>query len=119
MTVTLILVVIIALLFDFTNGFHDTANSIATMIGTRAVSPQVAVFMATSLNFCGAFYSLKVAGVIGKDIINADVVTLNVVIGWADRRDHLEPRDLVLRDSFKLFACTGGRSDRLGRDVEW
>ncbi len=80
MSATLIIVVIIALVFDFTNGFHDTANSIATMVGTRALSPQLAVAMAAILNFVGAFLSLEVAATIGKDIINPEIVTLDVVL---------------------------------------
>ncbi len=80
MTITFIIVVLIALVFDFTNGFHDTANSIATMVGTRAMSPQKAVAMAAILNFVGAFLSLEVAATIGKDIIDPSIVTLNVVL---------------------------------------
>ena len=55
MTVTLVAVVLVALFFDFTNGFHDTANSIATSVSTRALSPRNAVAMAAILNFVGAF----------------------------------------------------------------
>ena len=56
----LILVIVVgtALAFDFTNGFHDTANSIATSVSTRAMSPRMAVVMAAGLNFVGAFLSL-------------------------------------------------------------
>ena len=68
--VTLIAVVGIALCFDFTNGFHDTANSIATCVSTRALSPRVAVIWAAGLNFLGAFVSFKVAATIAKDIVN-------------------------------------------------
>ena len=60
MTMTLIAVVVVALFFDFTNGFHDTANSIATSVSTRALSPRNAVAMAAILNFVGAFISFKV-----------------------------------------------------------
>src|ERR671934_264449 len=52
---TLVTVIAVALFFDFTNGFHDTANSIATSVSTRALSPRVAVFTAAVLNIAGAF----------------------------------------------------------------
>ena len=59
MTTTLVVVVIVALFFDFTNGFHDTANSIATSVSTRALSPRLAVLSAAILNVarCGFFSS--------------------------------------------------------------
>src|SRR5215210_8073292 len=69
-----------ALFFDFTNGFHDTANSIATTVSTRAVSPRVAVLGAAILNFAGAFVSLEVAATVAKGIVIPDVITLDVVL---------------------------------------
>ncbi len=54
--------------FDFTNGFHDTANAIATSVSTRVLSPRVAIMMAAILNFLGAFISTKVAKTIGTDV---------------------------------------------------
>ena len=77
---TLVAVVVVALFFDFTNGFHDTANSIATSVSTRALSPRAAVLSAAILNFLGAFVSLEVAATIAKGIVNADVITLDVVL---------------------------------------
>jgi PiT family inorganic phosphate transporter len=77
---TLIAVVAVALFFDFTNGFHDTANSIATTVSTRALTPRVAVAMAAILNFAGAFVSLEVAATVASGIVDADVVTLDVVL---------------------------------------
>ena len=70
--VILWIVVATALAFDFTNGFHDTANAIATSISTRAMAPRVAVGLAASLNFVGAFLSLKVAATIAKGIVDAE-----------------------------------------------
>jgi len=67
--VVLGLVVVTALAFDFTNGFHDTANAMATSIATRALKPKVAVALAALLNFVGAFISLKVAATIAQDIV--------------------------------------------------
>jgi PiT family inorganic phosphate transporter len=77
---TLVAVVAVALFFDFTNGFHDTANSIATSVSTRALSPRAAVLSAAVLNVVGAFVSLKVAATIAKGIVNAEVITLDVVM---------------------------------------
>jgi inorganic phosphate transporter, PiT family len=77
---TLVAVVAIALFFDFTNGFHDTANSIATSVSTRALSPRLAVLSASVLNFAGAFVSLKVAATVAKGIVEPDVITLEVVL---------------------------------------
>jgi PiT family inorganic phosphate transporter len=75
----LVIVVATALAFDFTNGFHDTANVVATSISTRAVPPRVAVTLASILNFAGAFISLKVAATIAKGIVNSGAVTPTVV----------------------------------------
>jgi PiT family inorganic phosphate transporter len=75
----LALVVATALAFDFTNGFHDTANVVATSISTRALPPRVAVALAAVLNFVGAFLSLQVAATIAKGIVDAGGVTLTVI----------------------------------------
>jgi PiT family inorganic phosphate transporter len=79
-TTLLVVVVLVALFFDFTNGFHDTANSIATSVSTRALSPRLAVVSAAVLNFAGAFVSIEVAATIAKGIVDADVITLDVVM---------------------------------------
>jgi PiT family inorganic phosphate transporter len=75
----LVIVVAAALAFDFTNGFHDTANVVATVISTRALPPRVAVAMAALLNFVGAFVSLAVAATVAKGIVSADSITPNIV----------------------------------------
>jgi PiT family inorganic phosphate transporter len=77
---TLFAVVAIALFFDFTNGFHDTANSIATSVSTRALSPRAAVLSAAVLNFLGAFASFKVAATIATGIVDQEIITLEVVL---------------------------------------
>jgi PiT family inorganic phosphate transporter len=77
--VILVIVVATALAFDFTNGFHDTANVVATSISTRALPPRAAVAVAAVLNFVGAFISLKVATTIAKDIVQQDVITTTIV----------------------------------------
>ena len=71
--VILVIVVATALAFDFTNGFHDTANVVATSISTRAMSPRLAVGFAAILNFVGAFLSLEVAATVAKGIVDADL----------------------------------------------
>jgi PiT family inorganic phosphate transporter len=80
MEATLVAVVVVALFFDFTNGFHDTANSIATTVSTRAMSPRAAVAMAAILNVAGAFVSFEVAATIAKDIVDQEAITLSVVL---------------------------------------
>ena len=80
MNATLVAVVAVALFFDFTNGFHDTANSIATSVSTRALSPRAAVAMAAVLNFAGAFVSFKVAATIATGIVDQDAITLDIVL---------------------------------------
>ncbi|MCW3006978.1 MAG: inorganic phosphate transporter [Solirubrobacterales bacterium] len=75
----LYLVVGVALAFDFTNGFHDTANVVATSISTRALPPRVAIAIAAILNFVGAFLSLKVAATIASGIVSPGAVTLTVI----------------------------------------
>jgi len=77
--VVLWIVVGTALAFDFTNGFHDTANAVATSISTRAMPPRVAVTMAATLNFVGAFLSLQVAATIASGIVNPDLMTAAIV----------------------------------------
>jgi PiT family inorganic phosphate transporter len=77
--VVLWIVVATAIAFDFTNGFHDTANAIATSISTRAMGPRTAVAMSASLNFVGAFLSLEVAATIAKGIVDSSVITPPIV----------------------------------------
>src|SRR5215211_2266833 len=79
-TLLLVAVIVVALFFDFTNGFHDTANSIATSVSTGALGPRAAVLMAAVLNFAGAFLSIKVAATVAKDIVDADAISLEVLL---------------------------------------
>lgn len=77
----IITVVVLALAFDYINGFHDTANAIATSVSTRALTPRVAVWMAAALNFLGAMWSTGVAKTIGGDIVkSAQMVTEQTII---------------------------------------
>jgi len=75
-------IVLIAFIFDFINGFHDSANSIATIVGTRVLSPLAAVAWAAVFNFAAAFTgSLAVAKAIGGGMIEQNIVTPNVILG--------------------------------------
>jgi PiT family inorganic phosphate transporter len=75
----LLVVVVLALLFDFSNGWHDSANAIATVVSTRVVSPFVAVMAAGVLNVAGAFMSTAVAKMVGSGIVNPAFVTQEMV----------------------------------------
>ncbi len=76
------LLVFLALVFDFMNGFHDSANAIATVVSTGVLKPQAAVAMAAFFNFVAIFVvSMKVAATIGKDTIHPDVVDHYVIFG--------------------------------------
>jgi PiT family inorganic phosphate transporter len=77
--VVMVIVVGTALAFDVTNGFHDTANVVATSISTRAMAPRLAVTYAAALNFAGAFISLAVAATIAQDVVSAGAITPTVV----------------------------------------
>lgn len=79
--ILILTVIILALLFDFINGFHDTANAIATSVSTRALPPSLAIFMAAGLNFLGAMISTGVAKTIGGDIVSsANIVDEKIII---------------------------------------
>ncbi len=70
--IILVIVVLTALAFDFTNGFHDTGNAMATSIATGALKPKTAVALSASLNLVGAFLSVEVARSVGSGIVNLD-----------------------------------------------
>jgi PiT family inorganic phosphate transporter len=82
-----VLVIVVALGFDYTNGFHDAANAIATSISTRALTPRAALGMAAAMNLAGAFLGTAVASTVGEGIINAPrgitglVIVLSALVG--------------------------------------
>jgi PiT family inorganic phosphate transporter len=76
----LVLVVVVALGFDFTNGFHDTANAVATSVSTRALTPRVAVLIAAVANLAGAFVTTAVATTVGQGIIDTGLATDKTVL---------------------------------------
>jgi inorganic phosphate transporter, PiT family len=77
--VILVIVIGAALAFDFTNGFHDTANVVATSISTGAARPSVAIAAASILNFAGAFISISVAATVANDVVDAAAITPTIV----------------------------------------
>ncbi len=79
LTGMLLVVVVLALLFDFSNGWHDSANAIATVVSTRVLSPFVAVMGAGVLNVAGAFMSTAVAKMVGSGIVNPALATQEMV----------------------------------------
>jgi PiT family inorganic phosphate transporter len=79
-TALLVLTVVIALGFDFTNGFHDTANAVATSVSTRALTPRTAVLIAAVANLAGAFVTTAVATTVGKGIIDTNLATEQTVL---------------------------------------
>jgi inorganic phosphate transporter, PiT family len=79
-SILLWVVVVVALGFDFTNGFHDTANAVATSVSTRALSPRTAVFVAAVANLAGAFVTTAVAKTVGQGIIDTGLATEKTVL---------------------------------------
>ena len=78
-TFMLVVVLVLAVFFDYTNGFHDTANAIATSVATRALAPRYAILMAAAFNFIGAFAGTAVATTIGSGLVDATTSTTTVV----------------------------------------
>ena len=79
-TALLVIVIVVALGFDFTNGFHDTANAVATSVSTRAMSPRLAVLIAAVANLAGAFVTTAVAKTVGKGIVNVGLTDTKTVL---------------------------------------
>src|SRR5690349_22221249 len=79
--IVLVVVVVTALAFDFTNGFHDTANAMATSIATGALKPRTAVLLAGVLNLIGAFLSVQVALTISSGLVDEHQITPQVILG--------------------------------------
>ena len=76
----LVITVVVSLAFDFTNGFHDTANAVATSVSTRALSPRAAVAVAAVANLAGAFATTAVATTVGSGIIDSSLATEKTVL---------------------------------------
>ncbi len=81
MTPVLIIVIVLALIFDFLNGVHDSSNVVATMISSRALSPRVALWMTAVANFFGPFiFGVAVANTIGHEVVAADSINDSVLV---------------------------------------
>src|SRR6266540_4152094 len=78
--VLLVVVIVVALGFDFTNGFHDTANAVATSVSTRALTPRMAVLVASVANLAGAFVTTAVAKTVGKDVVDSGLINNRTVL---------------------------------------
>jgi inorganic phosphate transporter, PiT family len=78
--VLLVVVIVVALGFDFTNGFHDTANAVATSVSTRALTPRMAVLVAAAANLAGAFVTTAVAKTVGKDVVDSGLINTRTVL---------------------------------------
>src|SRR5437879_9958984 len=76
----IITVILVALVFEFINGFHDTANSIATVIGTKVLSPRQAIVLAAITNLFGALAGTAVAATVGKGLVDTNYVTSATII---------------------------------------
>ena len=111
-----IAVVVVALVFDYTNGFHDAANAIATSVSTRALTPRVALALAAVMNFVGAFLGQEVAKTVSERDHAARPATHGLVDrpGRPARRDRLEPDHLVLRPALVVLARADRRPRRRG-----
>ena len=123
--IILVLLIVTALAFDFTNGFHDTGNAMATSIATGALKPKTAVMLAGMLNLVGAFLSVEVAITVTTSVLKIQDSKRGPLISGIDastgldhhlrrphRRHPLEPADLALRHSVELVACPFRRPDR-------
>ncbi len=77
----MIILVVLALVFDFLNGFHDSANVVATMISSRAMTPRAALFIAAAANFVGPFlFGVAVATTVGSEVVDPEAITIAVVL---------------------------------------
>ena len=92
----LVAVIALALLFDFVNGWHDSANAIATVVGTRVLSPAKALMMAAVLNMAGAFLGQEVAKMVGGGIVNGDLISYTVLLSAMSAAIFWEAVTLIL-----------------------
>ena len=123
--IILVLLIATALAFDFTNGFHDTGNAMATSIATGALKPKTAVLLAGVLNLVGAFLSVEVAVTVTTSVLKVQdsktghlMPGIDAVDGPDDhlrrphRRHPVEPADLAVRHPVQLVARAVRRPDR-------
>ena len=115
-TLGVIVVIAIALAFDFVNGFHDAANSIATVVSTQVLSPRLAVFWAAFFNFVAFLvFGTVVAATIATGVVDPDVLSIGVDVRRTGRRHRLEPDHLLPRPAHELVARPRRRDRRRRR----
>lgn len=123
MDLPLVLVVALALIFGYTNGFHDAANAIATSVSTRALTPRIALALGAAANLVGAFFGTRVAETVGEGILEPEGLGLAPVagalvgaIGW-----NLVTwwRGLPSSSSHALIGGLVGAAVATGADVRW
>ena len=122
MTLAVVLIIAVALAFDFFNGFHDAANSIATVVSTRVLSPRQAVAWAAFFNFAAfLIFGTAVAATIANDVVNPAILDNQVIFAGLRRGDRVGRHHLVPRPAHQLVArprrghgrgC--GRESRMG-----
>jgi inorganic phosphate transporter, PiT family len=78
--IMLLAIIVLALVFDYINGFHDAANAIATVVATKVMTPRTAVFFGAVFNFAGALMSTEVAATVGKGLVDAHAITMPIVM---------------------------------------
>ena len=123
--IILVLLIATALAFDFTNGFHDTGNAMATSIATGALKPKTAVLLAGVLNLVGAFLSVEVAVTVTTSVLKVQdsksgellpgidaSMGLTIIFAGLDRRHSLESADMAVRNSVELVTRVVRRADR-------
>lgn len=111
---TFVSVVLAAIIFEYSNGFHDAANAIATVVSTKVLTPRQAIAMAACFNLTGALLGGAVASTIGKGLVEANAVTMATVILRVDCGLCLEHYDLVVRFAVKLKSRARRRTLRRG-----
>ena len=102
-------VILFGLIFEYVNGFHDTANAIATVVSTRVLSPRQAIMLAAVCNLIGALWGTAVATTIGSGLVETDAVSLQTVLWCAVGRHRLESSDVVVGPAVELQPCLDRR----------
>ncbi len=111
----LIVIIAIAMVFDFLNGFHDSSNIVATMISSRAMSPRVAMGITAVAEFCGPFlFGVAVATTIGSEVVDPAAINSCGDRRCPEQRHRVERAHLVFRLAVEHVACAHRRADRRG-----
>ena len=110
---TLILIVLlVALVFEYINGFHDTANAIATTVSTKVLTPRQAIVLSAVFNLLGALTGTAVATTIGQGLVDTHFVSATTLLAALAGRDCLEPVDVVAGPALEFEPCVDRRAVR-------